>query len=262
MNSAVELRQSTDLLAALAPIDLDEINAQAKLQRRTDRKYVIPADLLPELIAAMPRSARVLEIAGTRSCEYSSIYFDTPDLLTYRLAATKRRKRFKVRTRHYVDTGSCFLEVKLPGVRGQTIKHRTEIFPAQLSELSERNLAFVGATLSEYFIEPVFDVRSTMCVDYLRTTLLVPGGRVTIDTGLRWRSPDLRWNAPAASVSNSRIAIVETKTEKTATELDYWLWDRRFRPIRMSKYCVGLKMLDPTLSANKWQKVLRLLAAA
>jgi hypothetical protein len=46
----------------------------------------------------------VLEIDGARSFAYDSTYFDTPDLDAYLLAATRRRRRFKVRTRTYVDS--------------------------------------------------------------------------------------------------------------------------------------------------------------
>ena len=107
------------MIADLAPVTLDELNAAAALQTRRDRKYVLTPDELGRLLADLP-PARVLEIDGSRSFAYDSTYFDTPELDAYRLAATRRRRRFKVRTRTYVDTGSCFVE----GHGGEVGDHR------------------------------------------------------------------------------------------------------------------------------------------
>ena len=61
---------------------------------------------------------------GRRTFGYESVYFDTPELSTYRAHLQRRRQRFKARTRTYTDTGLCMFEVKLTGARGETVKQR------------------------------------------------------------------------------------------------------------------------------------------
>jgi hypothetical protein len=111
-------------LQRLTPISLDEINAQARLMTRVDRKYFLPRGLFIDLLAATRDDFRVLEIDGKHRFEYRTAYFDTPDFRFYRDHVQERRHRFKVRTRTYVDTGTCHLEVKSKGYRGQTVKER------------------------------------------------------------------------------------------------------------------------------------------
>ena len=110
--------------ALVDPIGLDELNALAELQTRVDRKYFVPADVFRRMIAELAGELRVLDIDGQRTFGYESVYFDTPDLSTYRAHVQRRRLRFKARTRTYTDSGLCMFEVKLTGARGETVKER------------------------------------------------------------------------------------------------------------------------------------------
>ena len=51
--------------------------------------------------------------------------------------------------------------------------------------------------------------------------------------------------------------IVETKSPAAATATDRWFWARGYRPVRLSKYAVGLAALLPELPANRWARTLR-----
>ena len=94
------------------------------MQTRMDRKYIVDADYAASVLAELPAEASVLEIEGQREFAYDSVYFDTPNLVSYYAAATDRPDRFKVRTRSYLDTNTCFLEVKTEGERAMTVKER------------------------------------------------------------------------------------------------------------------------------------------
>ncbi|MFD6447864.1 polyphosphate polymerase domain-containing protein [Promicromonospora sp. NPDC060204] len=263
------------MIDTLAPVTLDELNEAAALQTRRDRKYVLTPDELDDLLAALP-PARVLEIDGSRSFAYDSTYFDTPELDAYRLAATRRRRRFKVRTRTYVDTGTCFVEVKTRAGRGTTVKERQphddadHLGPAR-TFVSER-LADAGAPSA-----PV--LAPTLRSRYHRTTLLLDDARVTLDTGLVWdlllpAAPD---NADAgltdadhtgagsadASVLRSAtigdLVVVETKTAAGSgpSSVDRLLWRAGHRPDRISKYATGLAVLEPGLPDMPWRRLVR-----
>jgi hypothetical protein len=113
-----------DAVAALPAASLAEVLERSALQARIDRKYLVPIERLAELAARLPATWAVLEIDGLRGFAYESVYFDTPDLLTYRQHLQGRRRRYKVRTRTYLDSGDCMFEVKLKGRRDETVKAR------------------------------------------------------------------------------------------------------------------------------------------
>ena len=110
--------------AQLPPVGLEQIVAMADLQTRTDRKYLVTAEVFARFTTIMSDRFRALEIQGLRLFRYESVYFDTEQLTAYLRHAHGRRQRFKVRTRAYLDVTDCVLEVKTEGGRGQTIKER------------------------------------------------------------------------------------------------------------------------------------------
>ena len=119
-------------------ITLDELNAEAGLLTRMDRKYLVPPDDAQEVIDALAPRARVLQIDGLRDFRYASTYFDTPALDAFFLAARKRRRRYKIRTRTYLDSGLCFLEVKTNGSREATVKDRFKYDPDDADRITPR----------------------------------------------------------------------------------------------------------------------------
>lgn len=245
-----------DPATALAPIGLEELVERASLLARVDRKYVVPAATLPLLLAASPRSTRVLEIAGRRSFGYRSTYLDTPERHSYLLAGRRHRRRFKVRTRAYLDTGTCWLEVKTRAGRDLTVKERMEHHDAELAPLSQEGLRFVDERLAAGRLAPVAArLEPVLVTAYSRTTLFLPesASRVTVDTDLGWTSlvgPRHR------DLDRPALAVVETKTGSTPSAFDRLLWSRGHRPVQISKYGVGMAALHPELPHLKWHRAL------
>jgi hypothetical protein len=241
-------------LAGLEPVALDELMASAELQIRHDRKYLVPTSLVGDLVAEAAPGSRVLTIDGAHCFRYQSVYFDTLDLASYLGAARRRPRRFKVRTRSYLDTGDCFLEVKTRDARGRTIKHRHPYDIEQRTQLTDDGRRFV-ATIDQ--AAATADVlQPTLTTGYRRATLLLPGtthARVTVDIDLTWGQP----TSPGHCTDLADLAIVETKTPGQPCPLDRALWRAGLRPVTISKYCTGLAALTPHLPANKWHRVLR-----
>ena len=48
-----------------------------------------------------------------------------------------------------------------------------------------------------------------------------------------------------------------TKTSGRASLVDRSLWDMGIRPVSISKFGAGLAILEPSLPAAKWNRVLR-----
>ena len=238
------------VLGPIAPVGLDQLEASASLLTRRDRKYLVPWEVSEQLIRLLAPTSRVLEIDGRRSFRYQSVYFDTPALASYLGAAHKRPHRYKVRTRSYLDSGLCLLEVKTRDGRGRTVKARMpHPFDGQ-SELGDGGRAFVsGCSLIG---QTAGELRPTLITRYLRSTLLLPEGvRTTIDTELRSQGPDGR------GVRLEGMAVVETKSSGAPSTADRTLWELGYRPIRISKFCTSLSALYPELPHNKWMQALR-----
>ena len=148
----------------LDPASLDDTLAIAELQTRFDRKYILTPRVFHQLIADLHDQMEVLDIDGDRCFRYESVYFDTADLSSYFGTARERRRHFKVRTRAYLDSGQCAVEVKTTGGRGETTKERAEYPFAVRDHLTEDAMTFVRARIPmlgrDQTLSPVLTTRS------------------------------------------------------------------------------------------------------
>jgi hypothetical protein len=232
-----------------ASVSLDEVLALASLQTRVDRKYVMTPAVAGELLDGLGDSWRVLEIGGHRIHRYESTYFDTEGRALYLDAAHGRRVRCKVRTRTYVDSDECVLEVKRRSGRGETVKERLPYPLADAATLTDAARAFVAAVAPMVAVD---DLHRSLTTSYDRVTFVDrdAGARMTCDVGLACRAPD------GADVGLDDWVLIETKSARGTTAADRLLWSRGIRPVAISKYCVGLAALDASLPANKWHRTL------
>lgn len=241
----------SDLL--LAPVSLEELNDNASLMTRVDRKYAVDATLVDGILDDLDPTARVLEIGGSRTFMYQSVYFDTPSFDSYCSAAFRRRRRFKVRTRTYVDTGDCWVEVKTRGPRKRTVKSRTPHNASAAGRLDPAATAFIEGALADGGIPPQIATQLVAMVrtGFIRSTLWLPedDARVTVDC-------DFAVTRGGDCVGYPGLAIVETKSAAAPSEVDRLLWSRGIRPQKVSKFAVGMTGLDGDLPANKWHRVL------
>ena len=267
----------------LFPTTLEDLNSAASLLTRVDRKYLVASSAAQNVVDALTGRALVLDIDGRRSFSYASTYFDTPGLDSYLQAARKRRHRFKIRTRSYLDSGLTLLEVKTRGPRGATIKQRLDYRAAEADRLTEEGIDFVVECLApltgsaQEARRTAQSLRPVMATTYRRTTLHLPDddARATIDTDLAWTALAPRSGASSGSSSTTGagrtrptvvgrgasraagpFAVVETKNPARHSPTDRYLWAAGHRPSRISKYATGMAALHPELPANKWHRLL------
>ncbi|WP_439592076.1 polyphosphate polymerase domain-containing protein [Microbacterium sp.] len=240
-------------LARFAPVGLDELVAEASLLTRVDRKYVVPRPVIDRLLGELDAGSRVLEIDGARDFAYESVYFDTPDLLSFRMAAQPRRRRFKLRTRTYLDIGTAYLEIKTRGARGATVKERSAYAAEHRAMLTITARDDAAAAFDAIGVDAgrADDLDATLVTRYRRATLLSAHGRATVDTDLAWVEPG------GAGFTLPHLAIIETKSEGAASAVDRLLWRAGCRPATVSKYATGLAALHPELPRNRWARLLR-----
>ncbi|GAA0604526.1 VTC domain-containing protein [Kribbella sandramycini] len=242
-------------MEALPTITLPEVLAEAALQVRVDRKYLLPLETFVELAARLQGTFAALRIDDQTAFRYESVYFDTAEHELYRQHLQRRRRRYKLRTRAYLDSGECSLELKLKGGRSETIKSRVGYPLADRGRLNPDAWNFVAERLhAEYGVRPEPGLAPALKTTYRRSTLVDPTGhaRLTCDVDLRFT--DARHSVQA----RPDVVLVESKTAGRAGVADQVLRELGARTIQVSKYCVAVALLNPRLRANPWHRTLQL----
>ena len=242
--------------AGLAPVGLTELVDRAAQLRRVDRKYVVPRATALALVAAVAGTHRALAIDGRRATTYRSVYFDTADLRCCRDHVAGRRRRFKVRSRLYVEDALCRLEVKARSGRGETVKTIVEQRPDRHGLLGATERRYVERVLRDEGLVPLdAPLAPSLEVTYQRVTLadLGSGTRVTLDAGLvaGHTSEPGAW----ARLDDDHV-VVETKGGARAGEADRLLLAAGQRPRSFSKYVACASLLRDDLPDNDVRRML------
>ncbi|MEH6628226.1 MAG: polyphosphate polymerase domain-containing protein [Motiliproteus sp.] len=237
------------LLQSFDPISLDGLNDKAEMLSRIDNKYVVRSDALQKMIPEITDDFDILDINDCRAFTYDTQYFDDPERSAYYEHHQGLRKGFKVRVRRYADADLCFLEVKVKGKRGMTVKHRLPYDTKQLGALSAEAFWFAKTTYSGHYGKPFeYDLKPALDLRYKRITLVAKAGgeRMTIDTELQF------WSGDKTIKLSPDVFIVETKSA-----LGRGIADLSFRKVherptkKCSKYCVGMAALR---EVSKWNR--------
>jgi hypothetical protein len=234
------------------PITLEEVLVEAPATVRVDRKYLVPRDVAQEFVSALPEEFRSLEIDGRRSTGYHSTYFDTADLATCRAHIQGRRRRWKFRSRLYVEDQFCRLEVKARDGSGMTHKYFHEIQPHAHGTVDGPAREFLTRRLADLGFPDVARLAPTLEATYRRATLAAPGLslRVTVDDAVRCSSSGHLVELDPGYV------IVETKGGVLPGGADRLLRDLGQRPAAFSKYAASLSLIDPTIPDNDVRRLL------
>ena len=229
-----------------APISLDELNARAALLTRVDAKYIVDAPTFARLEEALADDYLALEIDGLRRFTYETVYFDSAALDAYHAHLQGRRRRYKCRTRRYVESGRQVFEVKLKGLRGATVKHQLEI--ADHGVMTDAARDFAEEVLRDAYALELAPQRPVLSMSYRRMTLAArdTAERLTCDTDLRF---------PGGALAPGHV-IVESKSERGRGRADRVLRKLGAHPVSCSKYCAGIG-LTRDVRANPFASLLR-----
>jgi len=234
------------ILQQFQPISLEEMDG-VKLQDRVDTKYVFGEGRLPEVLTAMLADYRLLEVEGIRGTKYQSLYFDTQDLKHYKDHHNKRTFRSKVRFREYIGSDLVFLEVKRKTGRGRTDKKRVRVDSIPTSLDTDQQTFVTKASRMEQPLE------ATLWNYFTRYTFVNKHApeRLTMDV-------DLRYSDVNKEHVLSGIVIAELKQER-ADRTSPFVQIMRKRLIQasgMSKYCVGMLLMEKNVKHNAFKEVL------
>lgn len=235
------------------PISLEEMDA-VRLMNRIDSKYLTTEDVLDKVLrSACEKGYRAFELDGRQVNAYDSMYYDTSLCDMYRIHRTGRLVRQKVRVRTYLTNGVTYLEVKRKNNHGRTRKKRIRVPQDDFSLMCSDPVAV--EFLGEHCKYPVSALSPSLVTSFDRITLVNPEmtERLTIDTALRFRNPRTGLEA-----SLGRAVIIELKQDGHArsTMKEIFL-EHRVKPKKLSKYCIGLALTDPSLVKGRFKEKIR-----
>lgn len=244
----VDERALMDVLSAMDPISLQEMNS-VKLMNRTDTKFLLNRQQLLSLAQLWQPLFFVQNVNGVRVSNYTTLYFDTPDALTYTVHHNKKLKRQKIRQRQYLDTGDVFCEIKNKVNTGRTKKKRIAI-PQEawgnLYDLPEMaDFVREKLWLTDQPLSPRLQNR------FQRITLVnkAKTERITIDSDISFHNVLTNMDADV-----SELVIVEVKQDGSQpSEFTRLLRDARIQPKGLSKYCLGMLLTDDNIKYNRFK---------
>lgn len=239
-------------VSRLRTVGLETVMDQAALMVRTDKKYIVPISMARAVVDAVGDTHRVLKIEGRRYTTYATVYFDTPDLQSVQAHIQRRRRRWKVRSRLYIEDDLCRIEVKTKNNSGATVKVMGSSDPSSFGTLAGDNRDFVERHLAGYGDADVSALVPSAEIDYTRATLtdLDAGTRVTIDWGLTTRT-----HMGTAWMDADHV-LLETKGPASSTRADQVLSELGVRPQRFSKYAAAVSTTTPRIPDNDFRRLL------
>lgn len=238
----------------MQPIGLSEMDG-IKLMNRVDTKYCTDRDTLLAVLAdAASHGYRVLEVEGQRLNHYNSLYYDTDGLRMFLDHHNRRLRRQKVRTRVYA-TGETFLEVKRKSNRGRTKKKRVEIPAAEFADFRADSAASDFLTRISGYLPDELAPRMETIFDRITLVNAARTERLTIDTNLRFVNHDT-----GLTTELGPAVIIELKQDgRAGSEMKGILLDHRVKPVRVSKYCIGTTLTNPSVKSGRFKLKVRLI---
>ncbi|MDO7869014.1 VTC domain-containing protein [Nocardioides jiangxiensis] len=239
-------------LAGHRRIGLEAVLDRAALLERTDRKYVVRRETARELVGLLAGSHHVLAVNGRTATTYRTRYLDTEDLLCVREHIQRRRRRFKARSRLYVEDGLCRFEVKTKDRRGGTVKVQSTVEAERFGAFGAPEAAFLADALDDAAVPHPGALQASVDMTYRRATLVDLDGRsrLTIDSQL-----------VATGRSGGRVrldaghVLVETKSPSSGSLADAVLRELGQRPRSFSKYAATAALLDASIPANDFRRL-------
>jgi len=232
-----------ETLSSFAQISLEEMD-NVRFMNRTDTKYVINVNRIPDLLTRMNGDYRVLDINGNRLFSYYTTYLDTADYLFFNQHITGKLSRNKVRYRKYETTGTTFLEVKEKTNKNRTLKWRIENNLASDGTCDPVACEFINKHLPLTYLT----LKPVLTNIFKRITLVGTElkERITLDHDILYSDPDRRKEGLPS------IAVIEVKKDQFTDRsgIAEILKTNSVYPTGFSKYCIGNAVLNDRLRKN------------
>src|SRR5208283_598900 len=177
-------------------ISLTELSA-FQLMERKDTKFIFSVDMVPDLLRDICPYYKILSVNQQVLQPYTTIYYDTYDLLMYHHHQNGKQNRCKVRVRRYDALNRSYAEVKWKTNKDETIKKRMEI--PNPYEFTTQAKQFIESETRIKFSE----FHETLTNQFTRITLVnhTSPERITMDLNLSFQQGAQRTDYPAMVVA-------------------------------------------------------------
>jgi hypothetical protein len=222
------------------------LNEDLFLFDRRDTKYLFLSENLPVILNQLKDYYYILTVTGRNFTRYKTTYFDTKNHTLYKDHHNGKLNRYKVRVRNYIDSMTIYLEVKFKSNKRRTIKKR--ILTEDKTHFSWEDCRFLKSVVP---YDP-HHLLPTLVTKYMRLTLINFDceEKVTIDFDLEFHH--LR-NGKKTKLP--KIGIIEVKNERQRNHdlLSKIVNDDLIYYQRLSKYCLGMSLLDSHVKKNLYK---------
>lgn len=247
------ISESLPAIERMEPITLEEMDS-IKLLNRVDSKFLTTEDVLERALGmAADEGYRALVIEGMKISPYDTLYYDTPELRMYTEHRRGKLTRKKVRVRTYVATDITFLEIKRKNNKGRTKKKRIQVPSSEMTDFRSDSEA-CGFLLEKSGYD-AGEISPKLYTRFRRITLVNPEKteRLTIDMSLEFEN-----FGNGRKVSISPAVIIELKQDGLAdSRIRHILNELRVKPVRVSKYCIGTALTDPSALPGRFMAKIR-----
>ena len=237
------MKDISNILAQFTPISLSEMDSVALLNR-VDTKFMLSLGQLKQMLPKLSEFYDTLEVDGARINSYQTDYFDTDDLSTYKMHHNQKNPRYKVRIRKYIESNLTFLEFK-EKIKGKTVKRRKKI-----SDITEGLNLKNSDWISNYLKSDDQKLSRSLTNTFRRCTLVNKDKteRLTIDISLHFKDKK-------SDINIEPMVIAELKQVKLNRSSYFFRYAKRLgiRPLRMSKYCLGIMLVRPNIKHNRFK---------
>lgn len=231
-------------LHSFQPVSLAELD-RFNFSDRLDSKSLFAERLLPDFLEQLVPHYHILEQRGKRIFHYESLYFDTPNLKLFTDHHRGLGHRHKIRYRTYTESNATFFEIKTKNNKGRNHKLRVPVtqisvpLPDDLKTIIREHTQLDPDTLSP-----------SLSVALNRITLVHRDGseKITFDS-------DIHFNFSGNSKNLEGIVITEVKQTEFNPESPFFQIRHRLgiRSATVSKYCLGISLLDKERKANRFK---------
>jgi len=231
------------ILQNIPKVTLDEID-NLRFMDRTDTKFMFPVDRMKDVLQNLDNTYHILTINNKLIFHYRSTYFDTGDQQLYAIHQTGKLNRYKIRYREYIDTNDAYLEIKKKNNKEKTLKKRiqykySEQFDKEAIEFLEKNTPLHVKDLSPALVT---------CFDRITLVSYQHKERITLDINLSYTCSETY-----KTVDLPYVGIAEVKSEGNGHKSNFirYLKTLRIYPSGMSKYCIGVGLLEKHYKTNR-----------
>jgi hypothetical protein len=209
-------------------IDFLSIKPQLLYSERKDTKFIFHKSELQSIIDSLVNEYQLVVHYGKYSQNYSTIYYDSPELKYYLAHHNGHGNRMKMRTRTY-ENGSSFFEVKQKTNKGVTLKERYTSAESKLDGLYPQ-------------LEVIYE-RITLYDKCLQE-------KVTVDFNIQFLDGERK-------LGYQQLVIVESKKiKKIYSPFLELMKKKRIEDVSMSKYCLGVVSLFDQVKKNNFKKLI------